>query len=379
VSRRKAPGWRAVSVAALLGLIGSGIAVLMLADSRAGPALGAGPSSADLAPRPASTASAAAAGIQLLQQAVAACQNTSYRGVQVVAWWGQGNATMSVVDVWHQPGRMTVVQSAGAGPSPGTDSDPPPGTAGYRDPQGILGVSPQLLDLLQSNYQVAYTGQGTAAGRAALVIQIRRPGAGVAARFFLDAATKLPLRREIFSSGSRLISVDAFTDLKLGSSGLGSAPALAAAPWGTQLGATALASLRAKGWPLPGKLPSNLMLFAATQTSTRSGKTVGLSYSDGLSVVSLFVQRGELAGPMPGSRQMALAGRTVYAIDPTDQGESSLSWSADGYVYTLIADAPAQTVSQVVAALPGNTPPGFWQRIGHGLHRLASWSDPLSH
>jgi sigma-E factor negative regulatory protein RseB len=363
----------------LLGLIGSGIAALMLAEGRAAPTLSAGPSAADLAPRPASTASAAAVGLQLLQQAVAACQNTSYRGVQVVAWWGQGNATTSVVDVWHQPGRMTVVQSAGADASPGSDSYPPPGTAGYRDPEGILGVSQQLLDLLQSNYQVAYAGQGTATGREALVVQVRRPGAGIAARFFLDAATKLPLRREMFSSGARLISVDAFTDLKLGSSGLGSAPALAAAPWGTQLDAARLASLRAKGWPLPGKLPGNLMLLAATQTSTRAGKAIGLSYSDGLSVVSLFVQRGELAGPMPGSRQMALAGRTVYAVDPTDQGESSLSWSADGYVYTLIADAPEPTVSQVVAALPGNVTPGFWQRIGHGLHRLASWANPLNH
>jgi len=366
-------------VAALLGLIGSGIAALMLTEGSAGPALAAGPSAADLAPRPASTAAAAAVGLKLLEQAVAACQNQSYRGVQVVAWWGQGNATTSVVDVWHEPGRQTVVQSAGASASPETESDPPPGTAGYRDPEGILGVSQPLLDLLQSNYQVAYTGHGTAGGRAALVVEVRRPGVGVAARFFLDAATKLPLRREMFSSGARLISVDAFTDLQLGSTGLGSAPTLAAAPWGTQLDAATLTSLRSKGWPLPGKLPNDLRLFAATQTSTNSGKAVGLSYSDGLSVVSLFVQRGELAGPMPGSRQVPLAGRTVYALDPADQGESSVCWSADGYVYTLIADAPTHTVSQVVAAMPGNSTPGFWQRIGHGLHRLASWANPLRH
>jgi sigma-E factor negative regulatory protein RseB len=121
------------------------------------------------------------------------------------------------------------------------------------------------------------------------------------------------------------------------------------------------------------------MLFAATQTSTSSGQVVGLSYSDGLSVVSLFVQRGELAGPMPGWQQVSLTGRTVYAVDPAGQGERSLSWSAGGYVYTLIADAPQPTVSQVVAALPGNAAPGFWQRIAHGLSRLASWANPLRH
>ncbi len=362
-------------MAALLGLIGSGIAALMLADGRPGSTRSAGPIAAELAPQSAGVPSAPAAnaGLQLLQQAVAACQDTSYRGVQVVLWWGQGPTTASVVDVWHEPGQVTVVQAA-ADSSPGTDTDSPTAAAGYQDPDGILGVSPQLLTLLQSNYQVIYAGRGTIAGRGALVVEVRHPDGALAARFWLDAATKLPLRREIFSGGARMISEDAFTDLQLGNRQLGTSPALAAAPWTTQLDAATLSSLRSSGWPLPGRLPANLMLFDATQTSTNYGPVVGLSYSDGLSVVSLFVQRGEMAGAMPGWRQVSMDGRTVYAAD---QGDRSLAWSSDGFVYTLIADAPAATVGQVVGALPGSTVPGFWQRIGHGLHRLASWANPL--
>jgi sigma-E factor negative regulatory protein RseB len=375
VSRRKAPGWRVASVAALLGLIGSGIAALMLADGGGGSTLRASPNAAGPAPRPSGVPSpaAASAGLQLLQQAAAACQDTSYRGVQVVAWWGQGPTTASVVDVWHEPGQVTVVQAA-AGPASGTGVSSPPGAAGYQDPDGILGVSQQLLTLMQSNYEVIYAGRGTIAGRPALVVEVRHPDGSLAALFWLDAATKLPLRREIFASGSHMISEDAFTDLQLGTSQVGASPALAAAPWTTQVDAATLTSMRSRGWPLPARLPANLMRFSATQTSTRSGQVVGLSYSDGLDVVSLFVQRGVVAGPMPGWRQVSVDGRTVYVAD---QSERSLAWSSDGYVYTLIADAPVTTADQVVAALPDSKPPGFWQRIGHGLHRFASWANPL--
>jgi sigma-E factor negative regulatory protein RseB len=380
VSRTKGPGWRVASVAALLSLVGSGIAALMLTNSPGGSQLAGGSGLVDEVPGPARAPQTAAgtAGLQLLQQAVAACQNTSYRGVQVVLWRSQGTSTVSVVNVWHQPGRVTLVQAAGAA-APGPDAAAPSGAMGYQDPDGILGVSQQLLNLLRSNYQVVYAGRGAVANRGALLVEVRRPGGGVAARFWLDAASKLPLRREIFSSGAQMISEDAFTDLQLGNRVLGAAPAVAAAPWATQLDDATLAVLRGQGWPLPGQLPGNLMLFTATQMSTSSGQVVGMSYSDGLAVVSLFVQRGQLAGPMPGWRPVSLDGRTVYAIDPASQGERSVAWSAAGFVYTLIADAPVATVGQVVAVLPGNTPPGFWQRIGHGLHRLASWANPLRH
>jgi sigma-E factor negative regulatory protein RseB len=357
---------------------------MMLTDTSAAPAGPSGSSLIDGAVPPDSAPQTppASAGIQLLQQAAAACQNTPYHGVQVVLWLGQGDPTRSVIDVWHQPGGVTLVREA-AGPSTpgpdavGADSSGQPAAAGYPDLDGVVGVSPPLLGLLAANYQVTYRGRGSAAGHVALVVEVRRPGGGLAARFWIDAATKLPLRREIFSGDTTMISEEAFTDLELGNGGLAGMPSAAPGPANAQLGQGSLAALRAQGWPLPPQLPGNLSLFAATATGASPGQVVGLSYSDGLSVVSLFVQKGLLAGPMPGWRPVVLGGRTVYAVDPGDQGNRSLAWSADGFVYTLVADAPVDTVGQVVASLPAGSRPGFWQRMAHGLHRLVSWANPL--
>ena len=372
-----ASGWRIVGLAAILGLLGSGVAGLALADSSAGSSvmkrsgLGGGP--LRLA-RPARTA-ASGAGLRLLQEAATACQATSYHGEQVVLWWGPGETSASLVDVWHQPGQVTLVQAADVPPDKAVGAGILPGAADDPDPDGILGVSNQLLVLLQSNYQIAYVGRGSAVGRTALMVEVRRPGGGgLAARFWLDAATKLPLRREIFTSGSHLISEDSFVNLQLGAGALGAMPAPAGEPWTTRLDSVTLTALRTKGWPLPAQLPGNLVLFAATQTSARSGRVIDLSYSDGLAVISVFVQRGELAKPMPGWRQIGIRGKTIYSIDPD---ERSFAWSSGGFVYTVVADAPAAVVSQVVAAMPNSTPPGFWGRMAIGFHRLASWLNPL--
>ena len=127
-------------------------------------------------------------------------------------------------------------------------------------------------------------------------------------------------------------------------------PAASVRPWSGQVDQSELASLRASGWPLPARLPGNLVMFASDRGIHALGRQiVDLSYSDGLSVVSLFVQRGELPQAMPGWRQVTLNGRTVYSTGP---GYRSLAWSARGFVFTVIADAPPDTVAEAVAALP---------------------------
>ena len=163
-------------------------------------------------------------GLRLLEGAAVACQDTSYSGLQVVTWWSQHRASSSVVEVWHQPGSTTLMQSADT-PRRQLATVPQAGALAEFDPDGLLRVSGPLLALLRSNYQVVFTGHGSADGRGALVVEVRRPGGRVAARFWLDAATKLPLRREIYGDDGHLVSEDAFTNLQLGASGLGRMPA----------------------------------------------------------------------------------------------------------------------------------------------------------
>jgi hypothetical protein len=64
----------------------------------------------------------------------------------------------------------------------------------------------------------------------------------------------------------------------------------------------------------------------------------------------------------------------VYSVNPEDR---TFAWSAGGFVYILVADAPLETVSQVVTTLTGVSAPGFWLRMARGLHRMFSWINPL--
>ena len=90
---------------------------------------------------------------------------------------------------------------------------------------------------------------------------------------------------------------------------------------------------------MPGSLPGGLPLYAAASTKTTSGEVVDLEYSDGLYVVSLFVQRGTLAANMAGWQPVDVAGQQAFVSG------HSVTWAGLGFVYTMIADAPPQTMT----------------------------------
>jgi sigma-E factor negative regulatory protein RseB len=117
-----------------------------------------------------------------------------------------------------------------------------------------------------------------------------------------------------------------------------------------------------------------LSLFTGAQTQTSTGTVLDLAYSDGLSVVSVFEQRGNLAAKLAGWQKITVAGHAIYAAEPDQR---SLTWASRGMVYTVMADAPAQTVDTVIGVLPHDKPPGFWKRMSRGFARLASWVNPF--
>jgi sigma-E factor negative regulatory protein RseB len=239
-----------------------------------------------------------------------------------------------------------------------------------QDPDGVLGISQQMVGLIQAHYVAAAAGRDQVAGRPARIVTLTRPDGSLAARFWLDRATKLLLRRETFDTGGALISEDTFLNLRLGDSALAGMPAQSVGQWPAKLTAAQLDTLRAQGWPAPSGLPGGLRLLAAHQMS----QVVDLDYSDGLSMVSVFVQRGALPVVLPGWREITVSGHEVYSSDPDQR---SLSWSANGFVYTVIAAAPPTVISSVVAAMPHDPQRGFWGRIAHGLKRLGSWANPF--
>jgi len=342
----------------------------MPAASRA-PAAAGGPAS------PAARHSSALA-VSLLSAAARAAIATSYQGQELVSRWGDSGETVLTSDIWHVSGGQTVTRTIAAGtyssgPYLSSDTD---GQA----PEGVLGVTMPLVRLLETHYVVAYAGPGTVAGdnRAAQVVEAWRDDGTLAARFWLDDATNLPLEREVFDPAAHLISEDLFINVRFDNPAPVHPSAGGAAdpqgPWTDPLSPGQLLELRAHGWLVPMGLPGGLSLFAGAQTQTGNGTALDLGYSDGLSVVSVFEQRGNLAARLSGWQKTTLDGHVIYAAVPDQR---SLTWSSRGMVYTVMADAPTQTVSAVVGALPHDSPPGFWKRLSRGFVRLASWVNPF--
>jgi sigma-E factor negative regulatory protein RseB len=368
--------WRIAGAAAVFVLAGSSAVGLAMHDAPSGAYLSP---AAPPARRPLTAVHTAAerAGLALLAQAVAACRSTAYSGVQVFRSWGPSGASVWLAEIWHRPGGQVVadpmadhdaVHAAGASGGGGGGSAAIPG------PGISVTISRQQLALLEAGYVLDYAGPGSADGRAAELVIVDRPDGTLAARYWLDQQTRLPLRRQLFDDHDRIVSDISFSDLRIGAAAVASMPAASRQPRRQQVDTAAIATLRNQGWPLPAELPGSMALFAASQTATSTGQVIGVSYSDGLSVISLFVQRGQLPAHLAGWTAVAIAGHDVYATGPDDQ---TIAWSGDGYVFTLLADAPAATVDQAIAMLPRGGQPGFWGRLGRGFRRLATLVNPF--
>jgi sigma-E factor negative regulatory protein RseB len=335
------------------------------------------PEPAKASPSPSPWRPVSALATHLLTQAAQAAVLTSYQGEEIVSRWDTTGGTELMSDIWHVSGGQTVTRTLVAG----TYSSSAPYLSSDTDgqwPEGVLGVTTQLVGLLESHYIVVYAGTGPAGNRAAQIVEAWRDDGSLAARFWLDNATKLPLEREVFDSREHVISEDLFINVRFSKQAPAAAPATGPAdprgPWTEPLPAPQLLALRARGWLVPPKLPGGLSLFTGAQTQTSTGAVLDLGYSDGLSVVSLFEQRGNLAARLAGWQKVTVAGHVIYAAEPAQR---SLTWSSRGMVYTVMADAPAQTVDDVIGVLPHDRPPSFWKRMTRGFARLVSWVNPF--
>jgi sigma-E factor negative regulatory protein RseB len=331
-------------------------------------------------------------GMRLLTGAASAGLAASYQGTELITQSGVAGSVKMISQVWHQGGGLTIVETPG-GTTVSAAARPAAADVASSDPvgdspEGVFGVTKSLVAMLSKHYVAVYRGGGDAVGRAATVVEVYRFDGSLAARYWLDKQTMLPLRRELFDTADNVISEDSFALVKFGAPAVPKLAAAAAAAVKARSLTTAQAaaepawvaaatparfvtSLAAQGWRVPGSLPGGLPLYAAAWTKTTSGEVVDLEYSDGLYVISIFVERGTLAANMAGWRQVDVAGQQAFVSG------HSVTWSGLGFVYTMIADAPPQTVTQVVGELPRSGSPGVLSRLGRGFTRIARVIDPF--
>ncbi len=183
-------------------------------------------------------------GLQLMSAAADACQSVSYRGVQIVAWTSPGVSSSYLIDVWHRSGEPELAQSDGDADDR-TSSGRLPGGSSGAGVVGVLSISPSMLTLLRANYVVEYAGPGTSSDRPAQIIAVRRHDGTLAAQYWLDRGTNLPLRREMFDESGRRVSEGAFIDLELGLGAMGTMPPAEGRAWDTYIPSRAGAGLEA--------------------------------------------------------------------------------------------------------------------------------------
>ncbi|MCG5216680.1 sigma-E factor regulatory protein RseB domain-containing protein [Streptosporangium soli] len=296
-------------------------------------------------------------GLPLLREAALAGRTQEYTGVQTLTTWGRSGVSSSLVDVSNTPGSGLTIH-------------PEPGTADPGSLAGGMSAPPEeMLEVLARNFRIVTAGRGSVCGRDTLVVHALRPDGSTAARFWIDEASRLVLRREVLDGRGRVTHAGAFIDIRLPPP-----RRLTRTPEPGQqsrLDVDGLAGLRDRGWTFPRALPGRLELFTAEET----GGYLHLGYSDGLSVVSVFVQRGSLdEARLAGWHATARSGHTIWIRDSAEQ---ETIWASGGHVYTVVADAPADMVDAAVAALPHESDPGFWARMGRGAGRLLSWINPF--
>lgn len=302
----------------------------------------------------------------LLQHAVDAENATAYAGVEYMSVDDGSTGATAVVDVTHLPGRGTVlVEDADNGS---------PERAAFSEAD--TSRPNLLLSLLGRTYRLVLGPDAVIAGRPSHEVVALRQDGSAAARFWIDARTGLLMRRDILDSAGRLARRAEFVQIALTAASPRHLPVMLPAAGGRALTDADLDDWRGRGFPCPRVL-AGLSLFDA-RTEPGSGDTVlHLSYSDGLSSISVFVQPGRLdAAALVGTAAQQVGGQPVQvrAGEPRQ-----LLWSTGGYVITVVADAPTEVVGQVVAALPHHPASATgWSRVERGVARMVSWVNPFA-
>ncbi|HTL22831.1 MAG TPA: sigma-E factor regulatory protein RseB domain-containing protein [Mycobacteriales bacterium] len=319
-----------------------------------GALLCAGPARALLPPEPQAeetpVVARSAVALALLERAAQLAHAQSWRATERVLSLASGAPVVTVAEVQHG------IDGHGA----------------------VDALDPRLFSLLASHYELLLAGQGICDGHRAQVVEVRRPGSSRAlvGRFWVDVRSGLVLRREVLDDAGALLRRTDLLDVRVAtpaatlSTGLTASP-----PLGERLDAAELAAVEATGVPVVRTLPGHLDLYDARRLP---GDVLQLAYSDGLSTLSLFVQRGAMPATATGVVRTVGGGQVWQSPGEPER----VVWSADGRTWTLVSDAAPAVVDEVLLVLPHTRrqvgEDGVAPRVWRGMSRVGSWLNPFA-
>lgn len=351
----------------------------------------------------------------VLRRAVDAASALPFTGTQLVTAWHGESATTRLVEIRQWPGGRRLVSVRGSVDPTGADAGAAAAAGGTSQAGGagassgsaaasgsatmaastVSDMSVRGLDAMAAAYQVRSAGVGRAAGRSAVVVQVRREGRD-AARLWLDRQTGLPLRQDVYDGQGHLRRMAAFIDVQLAvpagaapvapevvdkaAPGQSAAvlmrgiPAEDAAPSGWQ----ALPPERATRWcdraTCPAELPGGFRLLGARRGAIDGRDVVHVVYGDGLSAISVFLQPGRLdTERLQGMAPLEWGETEVFV----GQGwPARLTWQGGSQVFTVVSDAAGEDLRLACAALPHGgemADTGNFTAFRRGVRSVLGW------
>lgn len=284
--------------------------------------------------------------LALLRGAAEAARRSAWSGTERVLSMATGAPVVSVATVEHGPGRHS--------------------------PTEVL--DDRLFSLLASHYDLRVTGTDRVGARLAHAIEAaRRDTAAVAARFWVDLASGLLVRRDVLDREGRLLRRTELLSVRPASAATAEDPGSTGR--GEHLDAAGLSRLEAEGWPVLRALPGGLDLYDARWLPDG---VLQLAFTDGLTTLSLFVQRGERLPAGRGVRR-TVAGVTAWE---TAGEPDRVVWTSGGCTWTLVTDAEPGVVDEVLAGLPvprtSAVQDGMAPRVWRGMSRVGAWMNPFA-
>lgn len=275
--------------------------------------------------------------------------SVDYRGTQQV-YAARGRQTLTA--------RVRVTSDAGRGSALAVDD------AAGRDAfdRFVPAASPvgrydqRVLALLLENHTITGWAGGRVAGREVTVVQAASrsgAGSGPVARWWVDDRTGLLLWQETYDDAGAVAVSVGFTSLRLSAAPVfldHIAPRLTASTATTGLTVSDAAQLGGGGWYGQDRL-AGLSLVRMVGDGSADPAAVHLVYSDGVSTVSVYEQRGWLAAAPAGARRDASL--RAFVRDGTP---ALASWQSGDTVFTVASDAPGDLLADAVASLPHRRP-----------------------